>query len=45
MTIAIIAAAIGLFIIILLYNSLINKKNQVKNAFGGIDALLKKGTI
>jgi LemA protein len=42
MTIAIIAAALGLLIIILLYNSLINKKNQVQNAFGGIDALLKK---
>jgi len=42
MIIAIIAAALGLLIIILLYNSLINKKNQVLNAFGGIDAILKK---
>lgn len=42
MTIAIIAAVLGLLIIILLYNSLINKKNQVQNAFGGIDAILKK---
>jgi LemA protein len=42
MIIGIIVVAIGLLIIILLYNSLINKKNQVQNAFGGIDALLKK---
>ena len=42
MTIAIIATVLGLFIVIWLYNSLINKKNQVQNAFGGIDALLKK---
>ena len=42
MTIAIIAVALGLLIVIWLYNSLINKKNQVQNAFGGIDALLKK---
>jgi len=42
MIIAIIAAVLGLLIIILLYNSLINKKNQVQNAFGGIDAILKK---
>lgn len=30
------------FVLIGLYNSLINKKNQVDNAFGSIDALLKK---
>ena len=42
MTIAIVAVVLGLLIVIWLYNSLINKKNQVQNAFGGIDALLKK---
>ena len=31
-----------LFIIILIYNGLIGKKNQVKNVFGTIDVLLKK---
>jgi LemA protein len=31
-----------LFLFFLLYNSLINKKNQVENAFAGIDTLLKK---
>lgn len=37
----IIVAGIGLFIVIL-YNSLIGKKNQVENVFGSIDTLLKK---
>ena len=33
----------GLIIIIaIMYNGLINKKNQVENAFGGMDAQLKK---
>jgi LemA protein len=27
---------------VLIYNSLVNRKNQVQNAFAGIDALLKK---
>jgi len=31
-----------LFIVVLIYNSLIGKKNQVKNVFGTIDVLLKK---
>ena len=31
-----------LVVIILIYNSLIGKKNQVKNVFGTIDVLLKK---
>ena len=31
-----------IIIIIGLYNSLINRKNQVENAFGSIDAMLKK---
>ncbi len=29
-------------IIILMYNSLIGKKNQVDNIFAGVDAILKK---
>ena len=29
-------------IIAVMYNSLINQKNQVENAFGGMDAQLKK---
>ena len=34
---------IGITLIIaMMYNSLINKKNQVENAFGGMDAQLKK---
>ena len=31
-----------ILIVAFLYNSLINKKNQVENAFGGMDAQLKK---
>ena len=39
----ILGIAIGLIIIIaIMYNGLINKKNQVENAFGGMDAQLKK---
>ncbi len=41
MTLLIIIGVIAL-IIILMYNSLIAKKNQVDNIFGGIDATLKK---
>jgi LemA protein len=35
---------VGLFLLValFLYNSLISKRNQVQNAFGGIDAFLKK---
>ena len=29
-------------IIVLMYNSLVDKKNQVENAFGGMDVQLKK---
>lgn len=39
----IIAVGVAVFIIVIfIYNSLIAKKNQVKNVFGTIDALLKK---
>ncbi|WP_345993811.1 LemA family protein [Sulfurimonas sp. HSL-1716] len=41
MTILIIIAVAAL-ILILMYNSLIAKKNQVENIFGGVDAVLKK---
>ena len=37
-----IVAAVLIIIVIALYNSLINRKNQVENSFGAIDALLKK---
>jgi len=40
-TILIIAGVITL-IAVLMYNSLIGKKNQVENIFGGVDAVLKK---
>jgi LemA protein len=33
---------VGVLIVIVLYNGLIRKKNAVANAFGAIDALLKK---
>ena len=39
--IIIIVCVIGLFLI-LIYNSLVSKKNQVANAFSSIDVLLKK---
>lgn len=45
MIIALVSIVIFLFIlgiIVLLYNTLISKKNQVNNMFGSIDALLKK---
>ena len=41
MVIAGIAVGIVL-ILVLMYNSLINKKNQVENSFGGMDVQLKK---
>jgi LemA protein len=37
-----IAVGVLLLIIILMYNSLVNKKNQVENSFSTIDAMLKK---
>lgn len=42
MWIAIIIFVIVLLVPVLIYNSLIGKKNQVLNVFGTIDALLKK---
>lgn len=41
MTVIIVLGVIAL-IIVLMYNSLIAKKNQVENIFGGVDAVLKK---
>lgn len=40
-TYLIVIAVIGL-ILVLMYNSLIGKKNEVANIFGGVDAVLKK---
>ena len=40
-TFLIVAGIIGL-VIVLMYNSLISKKNQVDNIFAGLDAVLKK---
>ena len=38
-----IGVVVALIIILtIMYNGLINKKNQVENAFGGMDAQLKK---
>ena len=34
--------AVVIIILAIMYNGLINKKNQVENAFGGMDAQLKK---
>ena len=31
-----------IIIVVIMYNGLINKKNQVENSFGGIDVQLKK---
>jgi len=42
MPIAIIILVVVFLIPVLIYNSLIGKKNQVLNVFGTIDALLKK---
>jgi LemA protein len=39
----IVIAAILLLFIVILYNSLVRKKNNVENAFASIDAMLKKG--
>ncbi len=38
----IILCAVPLLIVVILYNSLVGKKNQVNNAFASIDVLLKK---
>ena len=40
--IILIIIAVVLFFLVMLYNTLIGKKNQVQNVFGSIDALLKK---
>jgi len=40
--IPVIIIVVLLLIVVGLYNSLINRKNQVENAFGTIDAMLKK---
>ncbi|MBN1546208.1 MAG: LemA family protein [Syntrophaceae bacterium] len=37
-----IAIAVVLIVLVLLFNSLVNKKNKTLNAFAGIDVLLKK---
>ena len=37
-----IAGGVVLLIVIIMYNGLINKKNQVENVFAGMDAQLKK---
>ena len=42
MWVVIVIVVVVLFAVIFIYNSLISKKNQVKNVFGTIDALLKK---
>ena len=42
MWIAIIVPVVVIAIVVLLYNSLVAKKNQVINVFGTIDAMLKK---
>lgn len=42
MQVALIIAGVVLMIGILIYNSLIGKKNQVENIFAGVDTVLKK---
>jgi len=42
MLIAIVAVVVVIGFLVVLYNSLVGKKNQVTNVFGTIDALLKK---
>jgi len=39
---AIVIAAVLIIIVIALYNNLVRKKNDVENAFGSMDAMLKK---
>jgi LemA protein len=39
---ALIIFAILIVIVVLMYNSLVSKKNQVENIFAGVDAVLKK---
>ncbi|MBP7653664.1 LemA family protein [Candidatus Dependentiae bacterium] len=42
MLIPIIGAVVALLFVFIVYNSLVNKKNQVNNAFASIDTMLKK---
>ena len=42
MILLLILVAVGALVFVLTYNSLIAKKNSVENAFGAMDALLKK---
>ena len=42
MNIVLIGIVLIVVVTILLYNSLIAKKNQVENIFAGVDAVLKK---
>ncbi|MDY0116089.1 MAG: LemA family protein [Sulfurimonadaceae bacterium] len=42
MSLAIIILVVVVFILVLIYNSLVAKKNQVENIFGSVDAILKK---
>lgn len=42
MMVTLIVLGVGALLAILIYNSLIGKKNAVENAFAGMDALLKK---
>ncbi|MCX6073257.1 MAG: LemA family protein [Campylobacterales bacterium] len=42
MTLFLVALGIITLIAVLMYNSLIGKKNQVENIFAGVDAILKK---
>jgi LemA protein len=42
MTVLLIIIGVVVLIAILMYNSLIGKKNQVENIFAGVDAVLKK---
>lgn len=42
MSTTLIVLGVIVIIIVLMYNSIISKKNQVENIFGGVDAVLKK---
>lgn len=42
MLIVIIIIAVALLALLIMYNSLVGRKNQVENAFAGVDAMLKK---
>jgi len=42
MTIVFIVLGVVIIVFVMLYNSLVGKKNQVENAFSGMDAMLKK---